>query len=250
MRQIIKDKLKEIEEKENIKIVLAVESGSRAWGFDSPDSDYDVRFIYVRKVEDYLSLENKRDVIEWQLDETFDINGWDLKKSLILLHNSNPTIFEWLSSPLVYRESEYSNELRMISGRFFSEKKILYHYLHMAENNNIYLRDSKVNLKKYFYVLRPLLASNWIIANNSNPPTLFEDLLKIEKDEKILNEINRLLKIKVNSTEVEMIEKVPILDDYIKFNINKIREYTQRISDKRTDWNILNTFFIKILKEN
>lgn len=87
MEEIIKAKLKEIEEKENVKIILAVESGSRAWGFASKDSDYDVRFVYVRRLEDYLKLENTRDVIEWQLDDTLDINGWDVKKHYNLCMN-------------------------------------------------------------------------------------------------------------------------------------------------------------------
>ena len=97
----INQKLDEIEKKENIKILLAVESGSRAWGFASPDSDYDVRFIYVRDNKDYLRINEIRDVIEWQLDDTLDINGWDIKKTLILLKKSNPTIFEWWNSPII-----------------------------------------------------------------------------------------------------------------------------------------------------
>ncbi len=102
MEELIKSKLKEIEEKENIKILHCVESGSRAWGFASPDSDYDVRFIYVRPKEFYLRLDKTREVIEWQLDDTLDINGWDVSKALSLLYKSNPTLFEWNSSPIVY----------------------------------------------------------------------------------------------------------------------------------------------------
>ena len=90
MENIICEKLKEIETKENVKIIMAVESGSRAWGFASPDSDYDVRFVYVRRLKDYLRLEKTKDVIEWQLDDVLDINGWDLKKALQLMHDSNP----------------------------------------------------------------------------------------------------------------------------------------------------------------
>ena len=105
MKDIILRELKKIEAQENVKIIMAIESGSRAWGFASPDSDYDVRFIYVRKEEDYLKLEKTRDVIEWKLDDVLDINGWDIKKALQLLHNSNPTVFEWCASPIVYWET-------------------------------------------------------------------------------------------------------------------------------------------------
>ena len=101
MEQIIREKLVEIENKENVRIIMAVESGSRAWGFASPDSDYDVRFVYVRNLEDYLKLEKTRDVIEWQLDDTLDISDWDLKKALQLMHESNPSIFEWCASSIV-----------------------------------------------------------------------------------------------------------------------------------------------------
>lgn len=106
MRKIIETKLKEIEKKENVRIIYAVESGSRAWGFASPDSDYDVRFIYVRPKDYYLRLDKTKDVIEWQLDETFDINGWDLQKALRLLHGSNPTLFEWNNSSTQYKTIE------------------------------------------------------------------------------------------------------------------------------------------------
>ena len=123
MREIILEELRKIEEVEKVKIIMAVESGSRAWGFASPDSDYDVRFIYVRKPEDYLKLEGNRDVIEWKLDEVLDINGWDLRKALRLLYKSNPTIFEWSASPIVYWETEDFKKLKKLLPRYFSMKK-------------------------------------------------------------------------------------------------------------------------------
>ena len=135
MTEIIKKKLKEIEARENIRVLHCVESGSRAWGFASPDSDYDVRFIYVRPLEYYLRLEKARDVIEWQLDEMLDINGWDLQKALRLLHNSNPTLFEWFSSPIVYRETPFAEEFRSVMRQYFCSKRGLTHYLSMAACN-------------------------------------------------------------------------------------------------------------------
>ena len=105
-QEIIPAKLREIEERENIRVIHCVESGSRAWGFASPDSDYDVRFIYIRKPEFYLKLEKTRDVIELPINDMLDINGWDIQKALTLLHKSNPTLFEWNSSPIVYKTSD------------------------------------------------------------------------------------------------------------------------------------------------
>ena len=124
MTEIIQEKLIEIEQKENVRILMAVESGSRAWGFASPDSDYDVRFLYIRKKSDYLRLDPVRDVIEWQLDDTLDINGWDIKKALSLLHSSNPTILEWCMSPIIYRSSPEFEKFKKILPDYFSIKRV------------------------------------------------------------------------------------------------------------------------------
>ena len=120
MKELIIEKLAQIEREEDIKILHAVESGSRAWGFPSPDSDYDVRFIYVRKPEYYLKLEKTRDVIELPINDMLDINGWDLNKTLRLLHSSNPTLFEWMSSPIVYRQTDFIDRLSPILDSYFS----------------------------------------------------------------------------------------------------------------------------------
>ena len=128
IKEEIADKLAEIEEKEKVQILYAVESGSRAWGVASPDSDYDVRFIYVRKKEDYLSVQEKRDVIEWQLDDVLDINGWDLKKTLVQFHKGNATLFEWANSPIIYKITDEWKAVYEGCKQYFSEKTALHHY--------------------------------------------------------------------------------------------------------------------------
>ena len=129
MRERILEELKKIENAENVKIIVAVESGSRAWGFASPDSDYDVRFIYVRNKEDYLRLDGIRDVIEWKLDDTLDINGWDLKKALQHFHKSNATLFEWSNSPVVYYTTDEWKQLyEEVASKYFACKSSMYHY--------------------------------------------------------------------------------------------------------------------------
>lgn len=176
MKEKIQEQLRRIEEAENIKILLAVESGSRAWGFASPDSDYDVRFIYIRRLEDYLRLDAIRDVIELPIDDVLDINGWDLQKTLRLLYKSNPTLFEWFSSSIVYQKTEFADEFRDLMMHYFSSKKTLYHYISMAEGNyREYLKGEIVRAKKYFYVLRPVLACRWIL-DRGTPPAV--ELLK------------------------------------------------------------------------
>ena len=186
MEKTIARKLKEIEEKESVRILHCIESGSRAWGFASPNSDYDVRFIYVRPKEFYLRLDPTRDVIEWQLDDTLDINGWDISKTLTLLHRSNPTLFEWNASPVVYKTTAEWQKISGIINRYFAAKPGLYHYLSTAKSNyREYLKGETVRLKRYFYVLRPLLACKWILAEGTPPPMLFRSLAEKYLDDSV-----------------------------------------------------------------
>jgi len=224
MRETILSKLGEIENRENVKILLAVESGSRAWGFASPDSDYDVRFIYVRPKEDYLRLEKTRDVIELPIEGELDINGWDLDKTLRLLRASNPTLFEWFSSPIVYRETAFAQEFRSIMQRYFSSKRGLSHYLSMASSNyREYLKGNMVKAKKYFYVLRPVLACRWVLDKGSPPPMLFSELMEAELDPVLLPDVNRLLDLKMNAPEINTIPKIESINRYLDSSLEEVR---------------------------
>ena len=244
MDNIIRQKLKEIEEKENVKIMFAVESGSRAWGFASNDSDYDIRFVYIRPLKDYLHLEKTNDMINWQLDDIFDINGWDLKKALQLLHDSNPTIFEWLSSPIIYQGSVALEQLKTISKDYYSKKKSLYHYWHMANNNyQAYLQDDIICIKKYFYVIRPLLAAKWIIDKKSQPSMLFSELINAELPKELEPIINDLLEKKAKSSEMGLSTRIKELDDFINSQLDFVKSTADEEEPLRTDWNILNEFF-------
>ena len=252
MEEIIKAKLKEIEEKENVKIILAVESGSRAWGFASKDSDYDVRFVYVRRLEDYLKLENTRDVIEWQLDDTLDINGWDVKKALQLMYESNPSIFEWLSSPIVYRDTEEFKELREISHQYYSEKKSLYHYLHMASSNykTYIFNHDEVRMKKYFYVLRPILCARYIARNKKQPPMVFDELVEKELPSNLRECAYELLEKKKNAIEMESGPRIKELDAFIDEELISIKEVADKTNVNKKDWQTLNAYFIKLVRDN
>ena len=248
MKKIIQQKLKEIELKENIKIILAVESGSRAWGFESSDSDYDVRFVYIRSKEDYLKLDGIRDVVEWQLDETLDINGWDIQKALRLLYKSNPTLFEWCSSPIVYRESEEANQLRQLLPIYFSPKKSLYHYWHMAKTNyQEHLTGETVKAKKYFYVLRPILASTWVLKHQSNPPILFETLVEIELPGELKPVVYDLLEKKKEVKELDLVPRIDTLSEYIEKNLLEMEERAKEMATTQTEWTDLNQFFLSLL---
>ena len=249
MRELILSILKQIEKYYDVKILLAVESGSRAWGLASPDSDYDVRFIYVRKLKDYLRLDEVRDVIELPINDELDINGWDLKKTLQLLYRSNPTLFEWFSSPIVYMETPFAVQFREMMNDYFSGKKGVYHYISMAERNyREYLRAEMVKVKKYFYVLRPVLACSWILKKNTPPPMLFSELASAELPEFLRPEVDRLLEIKINSPEVKLIHKIDILNEYLDRSITEIKSMAANSVEKRNNnLDTLNNLFIQII---
>lgn len=250
MKEKIQEQLRRIEEAENIKILLVVESGSRAWGFASPDSDYDVRFIYIRRLEDYLRLDAIRDVIELPINDVLDINGWDLQKTLRLLHKSNPTLFEWFSSPIVYQKTEFADKFRDLMMHYFSSKKTLYHYVSMAEGNyREYLKGDLVRAKKYFYVLRPVLACQWILDWGTPPPMLFSELLKAELPVELIDVVNQLLELKMNSPEVKLIKRISEINEYLDESIPSIKRAVRLLEDSLTpDWNELNQLFFQSLE--
>lgn len=250
MRTTILSRLNEIENRENVKILLAVESGSRAWGFASPDSDYDVRFIYVRPREAYLRLEKTRDVIELPIEGELDINGWDLDKTLRLLRASNPTLFEWFSSPIVYRETAFAQEFRGIMQRYFSSKRGLSHYLSMASSNyREYLKGDTVKAKKYFYVLRPVLACRWILDKGTPPPMLFSELMDAELNPILLPDVDRLLDLKMNAPEIKTIPKIESINHYLDSSIEEVRSrIVQLQEDTNHGWEELDQLFLSQLE--
>lgn len=247
MEAEIREILSDIEVREKLTILLAVESGSRAWGFASPDSDYDVRFIYVRPKQEYLRLDRGRDVIEFMPDDVLDVNGWDLDKALRLMHGSNPTLFEWLSSPIVYREHPLAAELRALSVEYFLARPGLHHYLSMAEGNyRDYLKGETVRLKKYFYVLRPLLACRHILSNGTPPPMRFEELVRAQMETAMIPLIEALLERKRVTPEMGEGERIDALNDYIHRSIPEIRGRIEQLPHPpKGGWEALNALFMK-----
>lgn len=252
MRKIIESKLRDIESREKVRILLAVESGSRAWGFASEDSDYDVRFVYVRQLEDYLSLNKSRDVIEWQLDSTLDINGWDIEKALKLLKKSNPNILEWLSSPIIYQWSDDADKLVHLGKKYLRLKSLFLHYISMAESNyNNYLLRDDINLKKYFYTLRPLLACQWLLERKTQPPVPFSDLCQACLPLKLRRDIEELIQIKTQSREKDTIAKIDHLHQYIEERLNDFKERSIALAaGSDQGWKALNDYFLSLLFKN
>lgn len=206
IRQRVMASLEAIEATHDVKVLFACESGSRGWGFASPDSDYDVRFVYVHRLSWYLAVEDGRDGIELPISDELDISGWELRKALRLLRRSNPTLLEWLDSPIVYRKDvAAADRMRALADAFFSPVRGRHHYLAMARKNfQDCLQGDSVRIKKYLYVLRSLLAVQWIDRGLGMPPMRFAALVfGLVQDEVLLAEINRLLAIKMKTGEAE-----------------------------------------------
>jgi len=204
MHDLILQRLAQIEHEHQITILFACESGSRGWGFASPDSDYDVRFIYLHRLPWYLRVHAGRDVIEQPISGELDINGWELRKTLGLLHNSNPVLLEWLRSPVIYRRcSPWAERLRTLAEQYFSCQRGHHHYVSGAEKNlRTHLSGSENRHKKYFYSLRPLLAARWIREHHSAPPMPFAELVNaLVTDKALRDEIETLLHVKMRAGE-------------------------------------------------
>jgi predicted nucleotidyltransferase len=219
--------LQDIEIREGVRILYACESGSRAWGFPSADSDYDVRFIYLHPKDWYLSidLEHKPDVIECPIDDQLDITGWDLRKALQLLRKFNPPLMEWLGSPIVYAEEfTIAAQMRELMSKYYSPVACLYHYLHMAQGNyREYLKGPTVWIKKYFYVLRPILAINWIERDLGIVPTEFWVLVdKVVDSSKLREEIGKLVEAKRRGEELDHGPRIEPISDFIESELARL----------------------------
>jgi len=231
IKATIQEKLLEIERQENVCIFYACESGSRAWGFPSADSDYDVRFLYVHPRDWYLSIENNRDVIERPLVENIDLSGWEIRKALRLFRKSNPPLLEWLRSPIVYQQKfSVADKLRNLMPAFYSPRNCFHHYLHMAEGNfREYLRGETVRVKKYFYVLRPLLGCRWIEAGLGPVPMEFGALVeKVTSSDILKQEIFSLLKRKQSGQELDFEPRIPAISDFIESEIDRLKQQAEQ----------------------
>ena len=178
MLKTIIDKLPDIEHTQQIKLLYVAESGSRAWGFSSADSDYDVRGIFIYPPHRYLSIESPPESFSWIEDHWFDISAWEITKTLRLLKKSNNTLLEWLQSPLVYRHyGSVQAELLALAQLYFQPKTALANYRGIAKIAAQHSTAEGILLKKWFYQLRSLLAAYWVVSNRTIAPMQLSELL-------------------------------------------------------------------------
>jgi len=254
VREEIMRRLAAAEAEHNVRVLLAVESGSRAWGFASPNSDYDVRFIYAHPRDWYVAvdLEEKRDVIEYKIVDEIDINGWDIRKALRLFRKSNPAFVEWLQSPILYRShGGFAAGAGALLPSVYSLESGIYHYRNMAKTTyRDHLQADMVRLKKYFYALRPLLCVRWLERYNTPAPIEFDKLLHLlAGEEKLLDAIALLLEKKKATPETGLSEPVPCLNRFIESELDRL-ESPDVVHVQRGDVNAsLNQLFHAVLAE-
>ncbi|GGA81705.1 nucleotidyltransferase domain-containing protein [Ornithinibacillus halotolerans] len=206
MKQPIIERLEQIEKNYYVKILFACEAGSRAWGLNSDSSDYDVRFIYIHPPEVYLSIDpigtkNNRDVIDVQEHVELDIHGWEITKALRLLRKSNPSLLEWLHSPIVYYINSSSTErMKRLLPKILNQKACMIHYVNMAKNNLQQLQRKNPEIKTVINIIRPILIAKWLEKTNQFPPMDFIQLCEtLVTDGEIQNELHTLIHQKVTT---------------------------------------------------
>lgn len=227
VRSEILHRIQKAEAEHDVKVLLAVESGSRAWGFESPNSDFDARFIYVHRPDWYLAvgLEEQRDVIESPIVDDIDLNGWDLRKALRLLWKSNPAFVEWVQSPIVYaQEGRFAEDARALLPDVYRCDSGIHHYRSMAKTNyRGYLKADLVPLKKYFYVLRPLLSVRWLERYQTPAPIEFGKLLAlVDEGGTLRRDLDDLVARKRAAPELGLAPPVPSIDAFIDAELARL----------------------------
>lgn len=168
-----KARLRRLEASHGIRILYACEAGSRSWGFPSPSSDYDIRFIYVRPLKNYLKLTPPADTITLDQDGVWDISGWDLKKCLMLLKKGNVSIVQSLYSQIVYRNHplflaemrkllDYGARCRASTGPTARWRSPM--------SRTSWLGHETIAYKRFLYIVQGLLAMRWVETRKSMPP--------------------------------------------------------------------------------
>lgn len=251
----IKRRLAEVERDEHVTILYACESGSRAWGFESLNSDYDVRFIYARPSDWYLTidLERRRDVIERPIDDEIDLNGWDVRKALQLFAKTNPPLIEWLFSPVVYHQHGwFADQMRRLAPIVYNFASARHHYLHMAEGNfREYLKGDTVLRKKYLYVLRPLLAVAWIESNLGIVPMEFDRLVTgTIKELELKSEIDELVRMKRAGDELDRGPRFTAIHSFIESELDRHANGSKTQATPHVDIDSLNQLFRALINGN
>ena len=251
MEDVILKKLHEIEAEKGVKILYACESGSRAWGFPSPDSDYDVRFLYACDLDWHLSLRDRKDSIDLPINEELDINAWEIKKALGLLWKSNAALLEWLQSPIVYiHRPAFLNAIRDLADDCFSPIAAMHHYLTISKK---YYEDcvgkSEIKLKRYFYALRTTIAGKWIRETGGRPKTEMVEMFDVI-EEPVKERILELIKLKAGKNEDYLHHEEPLITKFLGETIAANEQIANALSSGKGNIDMLEAFYREVVKGN
>jgi predicted nucleotidyltransferase len=252
MKKKITEQIRVLENKHNVRVIYACETGSRAWGFPSPDSDYDVRMIYMHEPDWYISLGDKKDTIEFMAaDGELDITGWDIKKCLKLMWKSNGALLERLQSPIIYTETQAVGALlKQYSEKCFSPIATMYHYLGMAKNSFADVEGKElIKLKKLFYALRATLACKWIIEKKSVPPIIFGTMVnELNFNATLKARIVELIALKLTKNEDYMHNSEIELNTFISTELQKSTDIFSSLKGRAENEIDLDVLLLKIIK--
>ncbi len=236
-----------IAKQHNLKLLYACESGSRGWGFPSPDSDYDVRFIYVRPLPFYLSVEERDDNLSFPVNDELDIYGWDIRKVLQLIRKSNTTPFEWLQSPVVYAgKPQFREELWTLCQQYFSPRANIHHYLGIATGALESMKENEIKIKKLFYVLRPLLSAMWCLDKGSIAPMTIGPLMTL-LPAVFRQQVADLITFKATAAESYVVQPDASLRSFITMQMSRCREASGDLPKMPFDLEPLDVFFRKTI---
>lgn len=258
MIHTIQERLNQIELEYQVKILYACEVGSRAWGLSTSSSDYDVRFIYVHSVESYLSIDpigtaSNRDVIEFPILDQLDINGWELTKAFRLLRKSNPSLLEWLHSPICYVEPFSTiSQIRDILTRILNTNTCIRHYVSMAKGNisRAQKRWKTGDWKLYLNIIRPTLIALWIQKYRSFPPFNMENLVhSLISDIEVKKLITEMIAMIIAGKSNSIID-YPSIMEYCQEELKQLEIYTDNLHESTVSiTDELNIIFRNTLQE-
>lgn len=249
METKIKSILRQIESDQNVRILFACESGSRGWEFPSADSDYDVRFIYLRPIDFYLSVKERDYELRFPISNDLDIAGWDLRKTLQLAGKSNTTPLEWLQSPIVYlQEDHFTDRLWKLCQRYFNQRSNVHHYLGIARSM-MWKEDAtpEITIKKLFYILRSLLAANWCLNFGEIAPMSIVPLMSTMPGE-LRASVDDLIALKSSVGEGFNIQVTPEILKFINDSFALSEARSKELKHDYFEFHELDDFFHKSIK--